>query len=110
MKTKWSYHPENICTNSPAAELKKADNIHTHILSIYVDEYYYSPVYSEDFKRLLQYFSLDRIRVDQAVLKRVIDPSSLSNTERDELRLKVACELIEKNFREQIKNISNLIS
>ncbi len=108
MKTRWIYDSKNVLTNLPVAELKKDDD--THILSIYENEYHYSVTYSEDFQRLLQYFAPDHIRVDQILKKRGVDISSLSDANYGNLRLKVACELIEQNFHEQIKNISKLIS
>lgn len=110
MKVEWTYYPENICTNSPVAELKKDDDIHTHILSVYENEYHYEVIYSGDFERLLRYFAPDHISVDQVLKERGIDLSTLSDNEYGESRLKVACELIEQNFHKQIENTLKLIS
>ena len=107
MKLVWEYFPNNICTDLPVAALKKDDG--SDILYVYESKRDHYTLISKDFSFIKPF------RCSYEKEKKLFEEQSKSSEAPPyigvlEANLRIACDLIEADFKEQTDKILELLS
>lgn len=107
IKVEWEYYPDNICTDSPVAILKKKGTKRA-ILSVIECRTHHVPCLKPDYS----FLNLKPISYPEeaSMVRKLYDETSLSTHEILTLRLKEGCKLIEKEFFQQADEIFEKLS